>query len=316
MPAPHHIFETFIRATPPEVWAAITKPEFTKRYFHSTSFQSDLEPNAPHRYVLADGSNAVDGTIESVTEGESLIMTWHVLYDTAMAEEPPSRVEWILQSANKEGSVTRLTLRHVDLALSPLTSASVALGWDQVLCSMKSLLETGEPLGELEIGPTSPPSTDSTHRRLAAQANGEAWDLLSNDELTSTDLDDLIERACACSYHWRRAAASNAPQQARAAWLLARAYTVAGHADLALHHAERCRLLTEKSVEASDFDTAYSQEALARANALAGNASEASLFRQAAASVQIADSQDQAIFEADLAAGPWFASSEPTEGQS
>jgi hypothetical protein len=70
-----------------------------------------------------------------------------------MAEEPPSRVEWILRPANADGTVTRVTLRHLDLGMSPLTSDNVAVGWVGVLESMKSLLETGEGLGDLHIDP-------------------------------------------------------------------------------------------------------------------------------------------------------------------
>ena len=40
-------------------------------------------------------------------------MTWHVLYDAAMAEEPPGRVEWLL-TENGDG-VTRVTTVHRDL---------------------------------------------------------------------------------------------------------------------------------------------------------------------------------------------------------
>jgi uncharacterized protein YndB with AHSA1/START domain len=153
MAAARHIYESFIRATPDEVWAAITQPEFTRRYFHHTAFTTDLRPGSPHRYVLPDGTDAVDGIIEEVEQGRRLVMTWHVLYDPAMAEEPPSRVEWILRPANADGTVTRVTLRHLDLGMSPLTSDNVAVGWVGVLESMKSLLETGEGLGDLHIDP-------------------------------------------------------------------------------------------------------------------------------------------------------------------
>lgn len=155
MAAPRHVYETFIRATPAEVWAAITRPELTRRYFHHTSFESALEPGAGHRFVNADGSTAVDGVVEAVDEGRRLVITWHVLYDATMAEEPPSRVEWVLRPANADATVTRVTLRHLDLDASPRTSDNVALGWVGVLDSLKTLLETGEPLGDLDLGPAT-----------------------------------------------------------------------------------------------------------------------------------------------------------------
>ena len=311
MAAPKHVYETFIKATPAEVWAAITRPEFTERYFHNTRFESDLTPGAGVRYVVGDGTTAVEGTIEELDIGERLVMTWHVLYDAAMADEPPSRVEWILRPADDAGSITRLTLRHFDLGLSPRTSDNVAVGWVGVLDGMKTLLETGEPLGEVLIDDAgaaeSPASAGdrSEHRRLAAAANGEAWELLASDELAEGDREELVERGYASAYHWRRATEPGAVEQARAAWLLARIHALLGHPDAAVGHAERCSALTA-AADGADFDTAYAHEALARAYALAGRVEEAAKERVAAASVAIADPQDREIFEADLAAEPWF----------
>src|SRR5262245_12209566 len=134
MAAPRHIFQTFIRATPEAVWQAITDPEFTRRYFHRTAIESTFAPGAPVRYGLPDGVDAVCGEIEEVDPPHRLVMTWRVLYDAAAAEEPPSRVEWIL-TAGDDG-VTRVTTIHGDLALSPRTSAGVGDGWPWILDSM------------------------------------------------------------------------------------------------------------------------------------------------------------------------------------
>ena len=73
-----HVYQTFIRASAEQVWAAITDPEFTKRYFHRTAFESTLEPGSPYRMVLPDGSDAVVGTIEEVEPNKRLVMTWRI----------------------------------------------------------------------------------------------------------------------------------------------------------------------------------------------------------------------------------------------
>ncbi len=304
MALPRHSYETFIRATPAEVWAAITQPQFTRRYFHDTSFESDLEPGSRHRYVLAGDVTAVDGTIEEVDEGRRLVMTWHVLYDAAMAEEPPSRVEWILRPANDDATVTRLTVNHYDLGLSPLTSDNVALGWVGVLHSLKSMLETGEGLGPLTMSEVE--AAPSHHRSLAAEANNSAWDLLGRHNLSEDHIDELIELAHAASHHWRQATQPGAIQRARAAWMLARCHTVAGHADLALRHAQRCAALTAESPDSADFDHVYALEALARANALCGEATVATEQLDEAWAIPVADPEDRRIIEGDLVAEPWF----------
>ena len=119
---------------------------------------------APYRMVLPDGSDAVVGTIEEVEPNKRLVMTWRMLYDAAAAEEPPSRVEWLLTEGGD--GVTKVTTIHRDLGLSPITSANVADGWIWVLQSMKTLLETGEPL------PGSAPGADDDGAQAASVGRG------------------------------------------------------------------------------------------------------------------------------------------------
>ena len=82
-PAPVHIYQTYIRASAERVWQAITDPEFTKRYWHRTAFESAFEPGSPYRMVSPDGSDAVVGTIEEVEPNRRLVMTWRILYDAS-----------------------------------------------------------------------------------------------------------------------------------------------------------------------------------------------------------------------------------------
>ena len=65
---------------------------------------------------------AVDGMIEEMEPPNRLMMTWHALYDTAMSEEPPSRVQWIVD--RWATGLTPAALEHGDLAASPLTWAN------------------------------------------------------------------------------------------------------------------------------------------------------------------------------------------------
>src|SRR5215510_9658821 len=171
MSAPRHVFRIHIRATREEVWRAITDPEFTRQYFHRTAFESTLEPGSGMRYVLPDGADAVVGEIEEVEPPRRLVMTWRALYDPAMAEEPPSRVEWLVTPAGE--GMTRVDVSHGDLAFSPLTWASVQNGWVWILDSLKSLLETGEPLPDETAN--APEKVDDSngqwHRSQAMEAN-------------------------------------------------------------------------------------------------------------------------------------------------
>lgn len=145
------------------------------------------------------------------------------------------------------------------------------------------------------------------HRRLAVEANNATWELLDGRELTPVDADELLQRAYAAAYHWRRAVEATAVNHTRAAWLVSRAHAVLGHGDVALHHAERCaELLVAAGGDAADFDRAYAHEARARALACLGRSDEARAADVAARSVEIADDEDRAIVEADLASEPWY----------
>jgi uncharacterized protein YndB with AHSA1/START domain len=311
-PAPVHVYQIYVRASADRVWQAITDPEFTKRYFYRSAFESTFEPGASYRMVLPDGDDAVVGTIEEVDPPRKLVMTWRVLYDTVAAEEPPSRVEWhLLEGAD---GVTKVTTIHRDLGLSPVTSSSVAAGWNWVLQSMKTLVETGEPL------PGSAPSDDvaseaantsiedaaaEAHRKAGIDANNSAWELLGRDDLTPEEIDDLLGRVYAAAYHWRRAARRGPENAARASWLISRAHAVLGQGELALHHADQC-LAATTAADLHDFDLAYAHEARARALACLDRFDEAAVELKAAHAVPIADDEDRSILVVDLASEPWY----------
>jgi uncharacterized protein YndB with AHSA1/START domain len=308
MATPAHIYEIFVKATPERVWQAITDPEYTTRYFHATAIESAFTPGAGYRYVMADGRDAVEGVVEHADPPKRLVMTWHTLYDEALAAEPPSRVEWQLAPANDDGTVTRVTLRHFDLARSPGTWANVRLGWVGVLDGMKTLLETGAPLGDVDTRGGQPLDADAEgewHRSLGIEANNATWELLRAPAGTVDDADGLLASAYAAAYHWRRAARRGPENAARASWLISRAHVVLGHGELALHHAERCRKAVADHGLA-DFDLAYAHESMARALACLGRLDEAVAEYAAARAVPIADDDDRAIVEADLEAEPWF----------
>jgi uncharacterized protein YndB with AHSA1/START domain len=311
MAATVHLYEIFIRAPRERVWQALTDPDDTVQYFHGTRFESTFEPGSPFRNVIVDGERlAVDGMVETFEPPHRLVITWHVNYDDEMAAEPPGRVEWTLTPANDDGSVTRVTLRHADLALSPMTWAHVKLGWVGIIDSLKSLLETGEPLPAVDdaASETDPVEIEGNwHRAQAVTANNSVWEYLDGRDNTADEADELLQRAYAAAYHWKRATGCTAVNMSRASWLVSRAHVVLGHGAVALHHADRAAHFLERAGgEAADFDHGYAHEARARALACLGRVDEAGEEYRRAAATTIADEQDRAIYEGDLTAEPWF----------
>ena len=139
------VYSVFIRATPDQVWDAITKPEFTARYFYGSVIDSTFEPGAPYLGWSSDRKQQfVDGEVLESDPPRLLRHTWRALYDEETAAEQPSRVTWEIEP--QDGGVTKLTVVHDQLEASPKTALSVAGGWMFVLSGLKTLLETGEPL--------------------------------------------------------------------------------------------------------------------------------------------------------------------------
>ena len=143
MEEPSHVYTVYIRATPEQVWDAITNGDLTRKYFHQTSFVADLRPGAPLEYRYPDGGVAVRGEIREVDPPRLLSHTWQALYDPEMAAEPPSLVTWELTGM---GETTMLQLRHDGFVSEGPTYKSISQGWAPILNSLKSLLETGEAL--------------------------------------------------------------------------------------------------------------------------------------------------------------------------
>jgi uncharacterized protein YndB with AHSA1/START domain len=140
------VYAVFIRATPEQVWEGITNPEFTQRYFYGSVIESTYEVGASYDGWAADRSvQYVDGEVLEADPPRRLVTTWRALYDAETAAEPFSRVSWEIESTSDR--VTKLTVVHDRLEASPKTAENVAGGWSFVLSGLKTLLETGEPLG-------------------------------------------------------------------------------------------------------------------------------------------------------------------------
>ncbi len=302
-----HVYEIYIKAAPEAVWQAITDPEYTSKYFYGTRLETAGGKGDGYRYVGADASPAIEGVIEEIEPTRRLVMNFRFVYDAALAEEPPSRVEWVLTAV---GDLTRVTLRHGDLFKSPRTWERVRMGWVGIIDGLKTLLETGVTMGEINDPESAAPSEDPEgewHRDQGIAANNGTWDSLGKPDAQRTPDDEeaMTRSAYAAAYHWARAARSGPENSARAEWLLSRVWTVRINGALGLHHADRCMAVCDDA-KLADFDLAYAYEARARALACLGRREEALAERALAAAVPIAGEEDRRIVEVDLDTEPWF----------
>jgi uncharacterized protein YndB with AHSA1/START domain len=143
------VYVVFIKASAEQVWEAITRPEFTEKYFYGARVETTGETGTPIRYHSRDGAQlwGDDLVIES-DRPRRLVVGWRSLYDPEMAVEERSRVTWEIEE--QPGGVCKLTVVHDQLEGAPKTAASVSGGWMFILSGLKTVLETGEPL---RLGP-------------------------------------------------------------------------------------------------------------------------------------------------------------------
>jgi uncharacterized protein YndB with AHSA1/START domain len=136
------VYQVFIKATPEAIWDAITKPEFTARYFYGARIENTAER---HRALSPDGDVWGDSPTFEYAPPRRLVHEWQSLYDPELAAEEASRVSWEIEP--QDGGYCKLTVVHDRLDASPKTAESVSgAGWMMVLSGLKTLLETGEPL--------------------------------------------------------------------------------------------------------------------------------------------------------------------------
>ena len=136
------VYQLFIKATPEQIWEAITTPEFTQRYFHGARITVTPEG---YRSLAPNDDVWGDDTVLEFEPPHRLVHGWRSLYSPERAAEETSRVTWEIDP--QDGGYCSLTVTHDQLEGAPKTAQSVSgAGWMMVLSGLKTLLETGEPL--------------------------------------------------------------------------------------------------------------------------------------------------------------------------
>ena len=152
MTNPDYQYEIWIRTTPQRLWQAITTAEFTRQYFHGMAIESDWTPGSPVLFRYPDGRVGVEGSIIESEPHSRLAYTWRFVHEPALAAEEPSRVDWAIEA--KEG-VCRLRVSHTGFAAGSRVLPMVSEGWSPILCSLKTLLETGNALADVPSAPAA-----------------------------------------------------------------------------------------------------------------------------------------------------------------
>jgi uncharacterized protein YndB with AHSA1/START domain len=150
MASSRFVYVTFIRTTPERLWEALIDPEFTRKYWCETRQECDWKVGSPWK-VFAPGNRVADtGEVLEIDPPRRLVISWQNELFPEVRAEGHSRLTFELEVV---GTSVKLTLTHeIDRPESKLINA-VSQGWPHILASLKSLLETGEPLDETRMWP-------------------------------------------------------------------------------------------------------------------------------------------------------------------
>lgn len=140
------VYVTYIRATPEKIWEALTTPEFQKRFWFGGHQESEWTPGSSWTLRMPDIGVADAGEILEAERPRKIVIKWRNEFKPELKTTGFTRCTYEIEP---QGEVTKLTVIHESPEPSPMITA-VSKGWPQILSSLKSLLETGNPLPRME----------------------------------------------------------------------------------------------------------------------------------------------------------------------
>ena len=131
---------TFIRATPGELWSALTSPEFARKYWFGMHCETDWKAGSSWRLLFPDGRVADAGEIVEAVPARRLVIRWQHQNKPELKAEGESQCTMELEPS---GTAVKLSITHTIEREPSKFIAAVSGGWPKIISNLKSLLETG-----------------------------------------------------------------------------------------------------------------------------------------------------------------------------
>ena len=136
---PDFVHQTIIRCTQDTLWDALTRAEQVAAYhFMCDTVEGDAVEGQPMRMIRKDGSTMLTQTTTRLEPKSRIEMTFEPNF--ADGNNTVSEVVFLIEA---EGRGCKLTCEHYSI---PEGHEGVREGWARHIASLKSWLETGEPI--------------------------------------------------------------------------------------------------------------------------------------------------------------------------
>ena len=134
------VYEIYIRATPEQLWDAITTADAREKYMFGARFQSEWKVGAPMNMSSPTGLLG-EGEVIEVDPPRRLVHSMRALWSDDVAAEGFSRVTWEIEQV---ADSCRLIVTHDQLREG--ANDQLYGGWPMILSGLKTWIETGTVL--------------------------------------------------------------------------------------------------------------------------------------------------------------------------
>jgi len=141
---PMTVYTIYIAATPQQVWQALTSAEFSRQYFFGNAVEVEQRIGGAFIVRQPGGALHISGEVIECDPPRKLSVTFNVNWPELVEKLGPTLVTYEIEPA---GEAVRLTMTEAhDRPLSDDILSGGRQGWPAILSSLKSVLETGQPL--------------------------------------------------------------------------------------------------------------------------------------------------------------------------
>jgi len=138
------VYVIYIASTPEKVWQALTTATFSRQYFFGFAIEMEPRTGGTFKVLAPGGSLHIDGEVIAHDPPHRLTVTWNVTWPGLVDKLGNTFVAYEIEQA---GDAVRLTMTEShECALDDDILSGGRSGWPAILSSLKSLLETGQPL--------------------------------------------------------------------------------------------------------------------------------------------------------------------------